>query len=511
MNPSKLVCAVLILTVGLSLRVLAQVTFDLSYSAPGPSQSYWIATADVNGDGLVDIINGNYNVNNLTVFTNSGNGIFSLSSVPSVGIEPFAVAAADFNGDAYADLACANIGDHTLTVLTNDSHGNFVSSSAPNLGANVRYVVTADLNRDGKLDLICSGMSGTVTVLTNMDGGNFGLSAAYNLGSTEVNPVAADINSDGYVDLICAKIYDQTLTVLTNNGGGVLSSNASYTVGQGTIYALIAADVTGDGKPDLITANFDQDSLSVFTNNGSGVFSLSAIYKVGSGPTWIAATDVNGDGKLDLVDVDFKVNSLTVLTNDGQGGFSIAATIPMPYQPVRVEAADVNGDGKPDLICSFQNATTLVSVLTNSTQFPPATVPVVNVQPVSQTNVLGPGVILSVGFTAQGPQLYTYQWQFNGTNLPSATNNPLVLPNLTLDETGNYDLVIANAAGSVTSAVALGEHVTEYHHTIHWSRDYLGETSFFISGRSWFGATGIPVVFQRCADRGRKRRHAKFH
>ena len=57
---------------------------------------------------------------------------------------------------------------------------------------------------------------------------------------------------------------------------------------------------------------------------------------------------------------------------------------------------------------------------------------------------------LSVGGT---PPL-AYQWQFAGTNLPGATNNPLTLA-LGLNQTnlsGNFTLVVTNAFGSVTSS-----------------------------------------------------------
>ena len=48
-----------------------------------------------------------------------------------------------------------------------------------------------------------------------------------------------------------------------------------------------------------------------------------------------------------------------------------------------------------------------------------------------------------------------YQWQFNGQDLPGATVASLVITNLQSLNAGNYAAVITNAAGSVTSAVAV--------------------------------------------------------
>ena len=52
---------------------------------------------------------------------------------------------------------------------------------------------------------------------------------------------------------------------------------------------------------------------------------------------------------------------------------------------------------------------------------------------------------------AQGTEPITYQWRFNGTNIVGATNSTLVLIDLTLSAAGEYDAVITNPAGSVTT------------------------------------------------------------
>jgi hypothetical protein len=62
----------------------------------------------------------------------------------------------------------------------------------------------------------------------------------------------------------------------------------------------------------------------------------------------------------------------------------------------------------------------------------------------------------TTNFTAYAAGLppLAYMWQFNGTNLASATNSTLSLANIQTNNAGNYTLVVSNASGSVTSAVA---------------------------------------------------------
>jgi hypothetical protein len=47
-----------------------------------------------------------------------------------------------------------------------------------------------------------------------------------------------------------------------------------------------------------------------------------------------------------------------------------------------------------------------------------------------------------------------YQWRFNGTDIPNATNNTLLVPNLSTSQTGPYSVRVSNATGSVESQPA---------------------------------------------------------
>jgi hypothetical protein len=82
----------------------------------------------------------------------------------------------------------------------------------------------------------------------------------------------------------------------------------------------------------------------------------------------------------------------------------------------------------------------------------PALLPVITGNPTNQTLLVGQTARLSVDATGIGP--INYQWRFNGTNLSGATNQALILPNVGMASTGHYDVLVANAVGSVTSIMA---------------------------------------------------------
>ncbi len=75
--------------------------------------------------------------------------------------------------------------------------------------------------------------------------------------------------------------------------------------------------------------------------------------------------------------------------------------------------------------------------------------PLITVMPESRTNLAGTFTSFSV--TAGGTTPLAYQWRFNGTNLPGATDATYSILSVQTNHAGNYAVVVTNAAGSATS------------------------------------------------------------
>ncbi|EEF62338.1 beta strand repeat-containing protein [Pedosphaera parvula] len=84
-------------------------------------------------------------------------------------------------------------------------------------------------------------------------------------------------------------------------------------------------------------------------------------------------------------------------------------------------------------------------------QFTPANVTILT-QPASQFVAVGDTLTLST--VAGGGAPISYQWQFNGNNLPNATNTSLMITNVTASQAGNYQVIVSNPNSSATSATA---------------------------------------------------------
>ena len=78
--------------------------------------------------------------------------------------------------------------------------------------------------------------------------------------------------------------------------------------------------------------------------------------------------------------------------------------------------------------------------------------PVITNQPQSESVTAGGSATFSVA--AAGFGALNYQWLFNGTNIPGATNASLSLKNITTNQAGAYTVVVGGNYGGTTSAAA---------------------------------------------------------
>jgi len=144
-------------------------------------------------------------------------------------------AQADLNGDGITDLVVpnGNTGGTNISVLLGNADGSFQPAlffSTGGLGPST--VVIADFNGDGKKDVAVTTLSG-VSVLLGDGKGNFGAPATFTAGSSPAELVAVDLNGDQILDLAVANTESNNVSILLGDGHGGFTPGATVAVGMG--------------------------------------------------------------------------------------------------------------------------------------------------------------------------------------------------------------------------------------------------------------------------------------
>lgn len=106
-------------------------------------------------------------------------------------------------------------------------------------------------------------------------------------------------------------------------------------------------------------------------------------------------------------------------------------------------------DGKMDNIRFSDVALTSAQFI----QFPTNVFVLSGPTPATQTVAVGNPFSFSI--VAGGTSPYTYQWRHAGTNIPSANSDTYSVASATTADLGNYDCIIGNTYGSITSSIAV--------------------------------------------------------
>jgi hypothetical protein len=388
------------------------------------SENVAIVVGDFNGDGIMDYAATSINLpNQLMVYLGNGDGTFQAGIGSQTTLDPTllplsTMATADFNGDGILDIVFGNNngnyfdGTNAIMMLGNGDgtfrKGPTLSVPAVNnasgvgLTSEMGNIVVADFNGDGIPDIAFSnyglqgatvnGGNASIEVFFGVGDGTFNStpSIIYNAGAATgefptINLAAGDVNNDGIVDLVAFNSNNDpnpngngsgTVSVFLGNGDGTFKTGAVYDTPlysdsngthNGTPGLGALGDVNGDGYLDIVVPNFAGYSVSVFINNGanpngygpngngSGTFGYPNNYNSYFSNQVILA-DLNHDGILDIVQAENNNTAgarVAIMYGSANGDFSHSMstqTIVPVNGALQVAAIDTKNSGYPDIL-----------------------------------------------------------------------------------------------------------------------------------------------------------------
>ncbi|MCZ6792047.1 MAG: VCBS repeat-containing protein [Planctomycetota bacterium] len=329
-----------------------------------------VALADLDADGLIDLISVDDGSRELVIYLQDRAGNFSASAdviaaaTPDVLGRPQAFAAGDVDGDGRLDVSVLSVSDPRVTVVLPrdddvDLVGHGFSGANVLLGA-VRLAV-GDIDGDGRLDLATADFdSDSVSVLLQDAFGVFtGIQSLRSEGLRGPESVAlADLDGDGRLDVVTAGRISGDVVWFAQRPTGDFS--AAVPVGDlapgvqlMSPLALVAADVDADGLVDVVVPGHQSENLVIFYQSPKGGFEpgMAVSLAAGTAPVEVVVEDLDRDGRPDLVVAALGTEPLTILRQSGLRVFS-ASPRPVGVDGVTATAvavADLNGDGRLDL------------------------------------------------------------------------------------------------------------------------------------------------------------------
>lgn len=222
-----------------------------------------------------------------------------------------------------------------------------------------------------------------------------------------------------------------------------IAAGSNYSLALGSDGSLVAWGDDTYGQTNFSNLPPDSGGFAAIAAGGNHVLAL-----LGNGSPWISQQPVNRT----------LYSGVTAVFNAGAAG-----TSPLAYQ-WRFNGQGIAGATNALLVLTnvqSSNAGAYSVVVTNSLGSVTSSnatltvihaAPLITGQPGSVTILQGQAALFQVAVVGSLP--LSYQWFFGATNLPGATSPTLSVPNATLDQVGPYQVIVSNAYGSATSAVA---------------------------------------------------------
>ena len=230
------------------------------------------------------------------------------------------VAVADLNRDGLQDIVLGNL-DGAAHILWNQGDFKFKSSTLIDpLGleeSGIRAVQIIDANADGMLDIVFTHTRGGISLWDGDGKGNFKTRALDTVSIPAYTMLWDDLDGDGDIELVTAS-YDAILETeskdfLTSNGGGVVVyDNQNGTLKPNRIMresqslAIALYDVNADGRRDLIVGNDFAVPDYIYLNTKAGWTKANPFKRTTKNTMGFTVGDSNNDGSLEFFATDMK-------------------------------------------------------------------------------------------------------------------------------------------------------------------------------------------------------------
>ena len=180
----------------------------------------------------------------------------------------------------------------------------------PSGGSSGVFVAAGDVNGDGRADIITGPEVGAAPLVKIFSGQDGSLLASFYVGAVDstagVRVAAGDVNGDGLADIITGEGPGSLPRVCVFDGGTqkeIYNFFAFEYAFRGGIY-VAAGDTTGDGKADILVGPGEGRAGEVRAFHGADTAYLAKFLPYGgafTGGVRVATVDADNDGRADIL------------------------------------------------------------------------------------------------------------------------------------------------------------------------------------------------------------------
>lgn len=364
--------------VGVKINFLVQRPIGQVFT--DPPQISNLAVADLDGDGLLDVIVCDTKNNTVSWIRQFPTGIYAETVLAKDLIAPAHIQVIDFDKDGDLDIMVAAMGMlfpsndkiGSVVILENDGKCNFKEHVIVDKIARVTDVRACDLDGDGDMDLTVAQFGyddGETRWIENLSNWQFKSHILQSL-SGPINVEIVDVDNDGALDIVSMVSQEwEEIWCFVNDGKGnfqpkLLWGSNNEDFGSSGIYIC---DLNKDGKPDILYTNGDAfdyippmgrpwHGVQWLENKGNLNFEFHRICNF-IGSYNVRPSDIDNDGDIDLFAVSgFNLwdnpesQSFIWLENDGKMQFTKHDIANSPTHLITLETGDFNNDGLNDFV-----------------------------------------------------------------------------------------------------------------------------------------------------------------
>ena len=343
-----------------------------------------MATADLNGDGHIDLVIQSVIAGEADVFLGSADGLLTAARVFTGSSATQSMLLHDVDDDGHPDLVLEGV-EGRIEIFHGNADGSFSTlreggsgsaDATTGLGGHL-IAVTGPSGQHIFYTATPAGMS----VLLEKSDLSLALGGIYNAGPGRTSFAVGDFNDDGGLDV--AVDSPEGIAILLGDEDGSLGSSRAFAAGKPALRGALG-EFSGSNNLDAIV-NVAATQALLLHGNGDGTFGAAATpttSKMSAAPVpqivnlpgaplvaglvqvALVTEDLDGDGNQDVIaaydntgaDHAYPTaaasNAIYIWYGNSDGGFDDPVVTTPSRNFYQLAVADVNGDRRPDLIMS---------------------------------------------------------------------------------------------------------------------------------------------------------------